>query len=232
MLLLSHKIGFAFGVSLALLAGCAESPIIKTSQQEVGPCEKLSIVQAGRETQPTNGIFHINREPFAVRYRGDEKDPALSASPDNQIVNALQLRGRKQLWASAGDYMAYSPNDLPLRSDFRLFVDEKTRNEFASMIGEKYPDYLTRAVLSNPELDTATFIPKAAGGFVPESSGNSYIFDVQTIHGQPVSQTRFGELYIAYFGTIERLGPPPRGFYSSQNLIKMNWGACLLAFNK
>ena len=193
MIHLSRKTRLTCALWLVLAAGCAQLPPATMSQQ-IGTCEKLSIVQGGKEVESTNGVFRLDRQPFIVRYRGAEKEPALAASPTNNLVDALQQRGRKELWASGGDFMAFSPNDLPLVPEFQIFVDEKSRAYFASVIGgEEYVELLRNLIATNPELDTATYIPKAGGGFEPGKSGAGYAFDVRTIHHQPIAQTRFSQ---------------------------------------
>lgn len=232
MIHLSRKTRLTCALWLVLAAGCAQLPPATMSQQ-IGTCEKLSIVQGGKEVESTNGVFRLDRQSFIVRYRGAEKEPALAASPTNNLVDALQQRGRKELWASGGDLMAFTPNDLPLVPEFQIFVDEKSHTDFGLVIGgEEYVELLRNLIAKHPELDTATYIPKAGAGFEPGKSGAGYAFDVRTIDGQPIAQTRFSQLYVAYFGTVDRFAPPVGSPDGWRGLIKVNWGACVLAFEK
>ena len=219
------------GIVLSLQFGCSTAPKKEAIITEIGTCDRLSIIQRGNEMEPIDGVFRIDRGPFVVRYRGIESHPALAVSVTGELSKALQHRGRKFVWGSNGDYMAFAPSDLPLLTEFRLYTNEKSREEFASMIGDGYAELLRTLILSDPTLDTATYVPKAAGDFKQDTATNSYSYDIKKLHGFPVAKIPTGELYVTYFGIVDRYGPPQRGRYQYQNLIKLNWGSCLIKFN-
>lgn len=219
-------------IPLSLLPGCSSSPKIEPAKSEIGTCDSLSIIQYGKEIGPTDGAFRIDRAPLVVRYSGSGREPALAVSVNGEVAKALRLRGRQYVWGSGGDYMAYAPSDLPLLTEYRLYTDEKSRDEFASMIGgDGYVKLLRSLVQSDPALDTATNIPKAAGDFKPDPATNSYRYDIKKLHGYRVAELPTGELYVTYFATVERYGPPQQGRYQNQLLVKLNWGACVIRFN-
>lgn len=219
-------------IPLSLLLGCSSAPKVERVQSGIGACDNLSIIQRGNEIAPVDGIFRIDRAPFVARYNGSAKEPALAVSVNGEVAKALQLRGRKYVWGSGGDYMAYAPSDLPLLTEYRLYTDEKSRDEFASMIGgEDYVKLLRSLVQSDPSLDTATLIPKAAGDFKLDPATNSYRYDIKKLHGYRVADLPARELYVTYFATVERYGPPKQGRYQYQNLVKLSWGSCVIKFN-
>ncbi|MCY0986463.1 hypothetical protein OV203_05000 [Nannocystis sp. ILAH1] len=121
---------------LFLAAGCSSTtPRMPpaTASQAIGPCEKLSIIQDGKDVADADGVFRLARRPFTVRYRGAEH-PGLAVSPTTELIDALHRRARRELWGSAGDFIALSPNDLPLTKEFEIFVDDKSRSEFAEVL--------------------------------------------------------------------------------------------------
>ncbi|MCY1071335.1 hypothetical protein OV090_41720 [Nannocystis sp. RBIL2] len=191
----------------------------------------MSIIQDGKDVADADGVFRLARRPFTVRYRGAEH-PGLAVSPTTELIDALHRRARRELWGSAGDFIALSPNDLPLTKEFEIFVDDKSRSEFAEVLGgEEYVELLRHLVVDYPRLDTAAHIPKASG-FEPLESGDGYALEVRTIDHEPVGQTRFSRLYVAYFGTMDRLGPARESEYRHRILLRMNWGACVVAFEE
>jgi len=215
-------------ILLSLLPGCSSSPKIEPVQSEIGSCDNLSIIQHDKEIGPVAGVLHIDRAPFIVRYSGSGREPALAVSVNGEVAKALRLRGRKYVWGSGGDYMAYAPSDLPLLTEYRLYTDEKSRDKFASMIGgDSYVKLLRSLVQGDPSLDIATFIPKAAGDFKLDSATNSYRYDIKKLHGYRVAELPTRELYVTYFATVERYGPPQQ----YPLLVKLNWGSCAIRFN-
>lgn len=240
-----------FAAWLALAAGCAREPPATASDDvvlepveargdttnaarvaPVGPCEKLSILQNGKDVAAADGVFRLARARFIVRYRGEETEPGIAVSPTRDLVDTLRRRGRKQVWGSGGDWLAFTPNDLPLTREFQLFVDDRARSRFAAVIGgDEYVELLRTLVAKEPGIDTATYVPKAAG-FEREEPGDGYVFDVRTIAQQPVEQSPFTHLFIAYFGTVDRFAPPGGEPDRWQGLLKLNWGACLVAFEE
>lgn len=215
-----------------LLAGCAQAPSDGSSRKELGACEKLAVSQGGMDLSAHDGTFHLAREPFVIRYLGKEANPALAPSVDNRLIAALKNRGRQYHWGSAGDYVAMDPENLPLLREFELYVDDKSRDQFSSMLGSRYKALLNGLMVDDPGMDTATFIPKAAGGFKRDSATNKYTFHVLKINGIPIERSRISKLYVAYFGTVESYAPPEKRVYDMALLQKLNWGACDFSFGQ
>jgi hypothetical protein len=223
-------------VVLICVAGCSNAPRLPQSSPPLayGPsCERISVSQQGKEISPDDGLLHIARSPFSIRFNGPETQPAIVLSKDQRLNAFLARHGRKEMWASAGDFVAHHPNDVPIRDEASFFVDEPSRDKFAGLIGADYPQLLRSKVAENPRLDTATFIPKA-GGFVASADGRSSLYTVETIDTTPVTEVAMDQLHLTYFATVEKFGPPQKGFfrYPYPLLIKMMWGSCVIAFDR
>lgn len=221
--------------ALILLASCVDSPPARLPDLQLSykpSCERVSVFQHGREILPVGGVLHIARAPFSVRFLGQETEPSLVISKSQRLNSALTRRGRKEIWASAGDFMAHYENDLGIRDEAHFFISERSRSEFAAMIGDGYAQLLQSKVADNPALDTATYIPKT-GGFVAAEDGKSSMYKVATIDSVPVSKVDAHSLHLTYFATVEKYAPTERRFFGRRDplLLKTMWGSCVVAFS-
>lgn len=219
---------------LALSSGCSNAPISTIRYAYLPTCEAISVSQGGKEIMPRNGVLYVERQPFSIRYQGNEPEPepAVIISENDRLNTYLTLRNRKEMWAGTGQFMAHSPNDLFVNDEAHFYTDEPSRDEFAALIGDGYKPLLRTMVAENSLLDTATYIPKI-GGFIKASDGRGYLYPVDTINSVPLADTPFNQLHMSYFAMVERYGANKTGWNRQYlSLIKMKWGACVISFEK
>ena len=171
----------------------------------------------------------MRRKPFAIRYLGQPNAASLHVASAPFLAFQLARIGRSTLWASAGDYMAYAPNDLPVRDDFAFYQGEGGRREFASMIGRGYAEILDARVKADPTSDLAAVIPRAGGGFEPAKQGGGFVYEVKTLGGKPIGQAPWPALHIVRFDVVEEVATAD-SVRSRGLLLRLAWGTCTVLF--
>jgi hypothetical protein len=188
----------------------------------------MVVRQDGRDIKPVAGTFTLARRNFALVYLGSEPQPSVYLSTLGLLNEALDRLGEREVWASADEYMAHDPDDLPIREGARLIADPDAQDQFLAGMGEGYPNFFRQMVIVNDEPGVILSAAKAGGGFQP--LGNAQVQVVRAIGGLAVSKTRFKLLNLTYFATVERRGPGGKGSFGSRLLLKLAWGSCRLAF--
>lgn len=191
-------------------------------------CDKMLVRQDGKDIKPVNGTFTLARRNFALVYTGAEPQPSLYLSTVGLLNEGLSRLGQREIWASADEYIAHEPDDLPIRDGARLIADPDAQDQFLAGMGEGYPDFFRQMVIVNDEAGVILSALKAGAGFVPQ--GNVQVQTVRALGGLAVVKTRFKLLNLTYFGTLERRGPGGKGSFGSRSLLRLAWGSCRLAF--
>lgn len=206
----------------------APPPPAIPSRHEALHCDAMMVRQAGKDIAPVDGVFTLDKRPFALVHTGPEKLPSVHLSVSGALNAALDQWGEREVWGSADEYMGHDPDDLPIREGAHLITDPDGQDLFLSAMGEGYPAFFRQMVIINDEPGAILSVAKAGGGF--ERQGGQDVQLVRAIAGTAVAKTRFKRLHLTYFGTVSQVGPGGKGSFGSRSLLKMRWGSCQLVF--
>lgn len=191
-------------------------------------CDAMTIRQDGRDITPVNGTFILARQPFAIIYGGRGSEPSLYLSVRPGLNDALARLGQREVWGAADDVVRPEQDDLPIREGGRLVSDPDTQDVLLAAMGPTYPTFFRQMVIMNNEPGVLLTAIRTGDGF--EQRDGVWVQNVRGLGGLPVAQSRFHQLHLTYFATVERLGPGGKGSFGSRLLQRLTWGSCRLSF--
>lgn len=191
-------------------------------------CDTLFARQDGRDIRPVEGTLELARRPFTLVYTGGWTEPSLHASAFATLAEQLDKTARREVWGSAEDYSQDAVADLPIREGAGLVEDPDLQDLHLDGMGEGYAAFFHAMTALGDEPSAFLWAPRVGGGFEPGAGG--LVAEVRAVGGTPMEKSGLRQLYLTYYGSVERVGPGNKTNFGRRLLVRLAWGSCRLAF--